>query len=331
MLYMSIKVSVVVPVFNTEKYLPRCLDSLVGQTLRGIEVLMVDNNSTDASLKIAREYARRYPGIVKILECKKTGVSAARNAGMRAARGEYLAFCDSDDYVDPRMLELMYGRTDNAVVDLVVCDYYLDNQEGGVQPVSGGLENRSKNMVKNYLSSITVAPWNKLVRRSMIIDNELFFEEGIIYEDLAVVPTYILYAKECVQVKEPLYHYVCRSGSIINSTRKPNMDIFPALDRLYEYFERKNAVDKYRAELEFIYIRHLLHNAAARYLPYKDLRGGSLKRIRKIMKEKFPNWRKNEYYVAEPAKYRFFCEAIYDGMYGVLLGGSKIKRLIKGR
>ena len=324
---MSAKVSVVVPVYNTEKYLLRCLDSLVGQTLGEIEVLVVDNNSSDGSSKIIQKYAKKYPKIVKSLLCKEVGVSAARNMGIRAATGEFLAFCDSDDYAELNMYEVLYEKAKSEEADMVVCDYYLDDQGGGVQPVSGGLEKRSTKMAKNYLSSITVAPWNKMVRRTLIVDNrELFFKTGIIYEDLGVVPAYILYANKCRYVATPLYHYVCRRDSIINGGRKPNSDIFTAIESLYDIFCSNDAAEKYGMELEFIYIRHLLHNASSRYLSHEDLRDKNLGRIQRIMKDKFPRWRKNPYYSTMPMKYKFFCLMIYFGTYDILLWGSKVKR-----
>jgi glycosyltransferase involved in cell wall biosynthesis len=304
------------------------LDSLVKQSLGSIEILAVDNNSSDDSYKIIQQYAKKYKTI-RPLFCKKAGVSAARNMGMKSAKGEFLAFCDSDDYAELNMCEELYKQAKESESDLVVCDYYLDNQDGNMQPVSCGLENRSSNIKKNYLSSITVAPWNKLIKRSLIIDNKLFFEEGIIYEDLGVVPAYILYAKKCSYVKRPLYHYVCRADSIINSGRKPNADIFVAIDSLYDIFLRNNAVEKYHAELEFIFIRHLLHNAASRYLPHRELREDNLKRIREIMRGKFPGWRKNVYYATMPGRYKLLCFMIYTGTHWVLLVGSYIKKMIR--
>lgn len=159
-------VSVIVPVYNTEKYLEECIRSLTEQTLFSLELIFVDDGSTDASPKILERYRARDPEHIRVITQKNAGQGKARNVGLAAATGEYVGFVDSDDYVDRRMYAAMYTRAGSEELDLVECDFHYLEEDG-----------REK---RSYGSA---APWNKLIRRRLLTDNDIWFPEGYIYED----------------------------------------------------------------------------------------------------------------------------------------------------
>ena len=155
-------VSVIVPVYNTEKYLEECIRSLTEQTLSSLELIFVDDGSTDASPKILERYRARDPEHIRVITQKNAGQGKARNVGLAAATGEYVGFVDSDDYVDRRMYAAMYTRAGSEELDLVECDFHYLEEDG-----------REK---RSYGSA---APWNKLIRRRLLTDNDIWFPESI--------------------------------------------------------------------------------------------------------------------------------------------------------
>ena len=159
-------VSVIVPKKKKKKYLEECIRSLTEQTLSSLELIFVDDGSTDASPKILERYRARDPEHIRVITQKNAGQGKARNVGLAAATGEYVGFVDSDDYVDRRMYAAMYTRAGSEELDLVECDFHYLEEDG-----------REK---RSYGSA---APWNKLIRRRLLTDNEIWFPEGYIYED----------------------------------------------------------------------------------------------------------------------------------------------------
>ena len=131
-------VSLIIPVYNVEQYLPKCLESIAAQTLKGFEVILVDDGSTDHSLEILRGFARRFPNTC-VIHQENGGVSKARNAGIQAARGEYIAFMDSDDYIAPLYLQRLYESAKKYRADMVCCSYYRYNAVRSVQEGPGNL------------------------------------------------------------------------------------------------------------------------------------------------------------------------------------------------
>lgn len=306
----SIKVSVVVPVYDTACYLRKCLDSLVGQTLNSVEVIVVNNDSPDDAAKIIREYEKQYPKVVRGIVCKTPGVSAARNAGIKVATGDYLGFVDSDDYVELDMYEKLYSTLKAEGAELAVCgaNKYFSSGEKRYFPALSG---SSRNQKKDYVLSV-LAPWAVLVKREIVIRNELYFHEGIIYEDAALMPAYVLYVDKIAVVNEALYNYIERSNSNLNEGhyRRNLEDIFVAMGDLRGAFERAGELGAYYDEIEYIHIGSLLYSANNRFMKYKKAVGNSV-RVRNVMKENFPNWRKNKYYRRQSFKFRLICNMHY--------------------
>ena len=197
---MSAKISVIIPVYNVEKYLRFCLDKVINQTLKDIEIICVNDGSTDNSLNILKEYQQKDERI-KIIDRENKGLSATRNDGMRLATGEYIAFLDSDDYVDLDFCEKMYKAAMENNCDIACCNIIRFNEKSKKAMVKHNkvkVEKRPRNKYKlakipehNYV-------WNKIYNRKKIIALDLFFEEGVSYEDVMFSHKTIFYLNKIV-------------------------------------------------------------------------------------------------------------------------------------
>ncbi len=223
---MSVKVSVIVPIYNVEKYLQRALDSVCNQTLRDIEILCIDDDSTDDSANIMKANAARDSRIHCFWHGKNHGLSASRNTGMKEARGEYLYFVDSDDWILPETLELLYKKAKVEKLDILYSSFQQvfeneDVRENGPKIVDGyngkytGVYTGEDLFVafgenKDWLCM----SWLGLYRTNYLKENGIKFYEGIFHEDVLFYPEALLSAKRTSVVNQPLYQYFRRYGSI---------------------------------------------------------------------------------------------------------------------
>ena len=216
------KISVIVPVFKVENYIGRCVRSLMEQTLRDVEFLFVDDASPDRSMEIVRELTALYDRDVHYLKhSENRGLPSARNTGLRAARGEFIYHCDSDDWLEPTMLEKMADAALSNNADFVYCDYYLSFSSGERPMHNPDYGSAMEALEKGFLAGqMKYNVWNKLVRRSLYLDNGIFSPElhckgG---EDLMMVKI-LRISRKCVHVPEALYHYNRANGEAITKTR----------------------------------------------------------------------------------------------------------------
>ena len=312
------KVSVIVPVYNVEKYLEKCLDSLVNQTLKDIEIIVVNDGTKDNSQEIIDKYTKKYPKKVKGFIKENGGLSSARNYGLKYAKGEYIAFIDSDDYVELDMFEKMYNKAINNNYDIVVCDTIEVDEKNGNKVYKKSNFNYSNNDIKNYI----IAPPMACTRLYKInIFDEIIFEEGIFYEDLNLIPSLVLKTDSIGFVEEGLYYYLQRSGSIMKQKQfnEKLLDIFKVLQKNYDLLN-----NKYPKEVEYLYITHLLRTTSMRFLDYKDS-NKYLERINNEIKDKFPDWRKNKYYKKSSIKLKIICNLAYNKQYFLLKLLTKLK------
>lgn len=311
----KVKVSIIVPVYNAENFLPSCLDSLVNQTLKEIEIILVNDGSTDNSLKIIKDYQKKYKNIV-LIDQKNTGQAIARNNAIQCAKGEYITFADSDDQLKETMLETLYqkGIDDNS--DIVWCNAYKVKET--TQLLHDDPKNYVEDPIKNYIL-FNASPWRKIIRKSLIVENELYFPKIRFYEDFAVVPAYALYANKISYVDDAFYLYMMYEGSTMHQVKYNSKleDIFPSIEHLYHTFSKSLKEEEYREELEYLFINHFLHAASLRFFQFKEGRK-HIAKIISIMKEKFPNWQQNKYYKKRNMKFKIVCYNIYHEHYKIL-------------
>jgi hypothetical protein len=301
------KVSVIVPVYNVEKYLEKCLDSLINQTLEDIEIIVVNDGSPDNSQLIIDKYSKKYPNIIKSYIKENGGLSDARNYGIEKASGNYIGFVDSDDYVDRQMFEKMYNKAIKDNLDIVVCDTINVYPDGHEEIRKSNLE-YSNNDIKNYIIAPPMACM-RLCNKKIFKDNK--FKKGILYEDLEFTPSLVSLTNKIGFVNEGLYYYLQREGSIMKQSKfnDKQLDIFSVLEK-----NRKYLYNDYKEEVEYLYITHLLRSATLRFLEYGDAEK-YLHKINDTMKKYFPNWHENKYLKKSSKKLKLICYLAYHKNY----------------
>lgn len=247
-------VSVVVPIYNVEKYLVSCVDSLIGQTYSNLEIILVDDESPDRSPAVCDEYAAKDPR-VKVLHKENGGLSDARNAGLEIARGEWIAFVDGDDIVHRKFIEILVSAAEKTDAEIAACFFekFYDEDEATIDEAID-LSHRdqyevftSREAVKDLLTPKTkmwVMTWNKLYKKSLFTDNEIEFPKGKIHEDNFT--TYKLYhcANEVTFVNIPLYLYRQRKDSIMGRKfDNRRLDIIEAVIQLKDFFANKKTLE----------------------------------------------------------------------------------------
>jgi glycosyltransferase involved in cell wall biosynthesis len=278
----DVKVSVVVPVFNTVDYLAECLDSIVGQTLSEIEVIIVDDGSTDGSFDLAQRYASQDSRMSLCRSGSKgVGPGAARNLGIKSSTGEYVAFIDSDDIIDVDMLRDMYERAIVHRSDVVMCQIAKFSDAGSKekfgrcsydQHIPGDLEGASftwRDLDNVFL--LRFASCNKIYRREYLVQNDLTYTEGAFYEDMVFTYRALLQAGSLQVVRKE--YYLNRRQRVGATTFTQGGHVYGALSALTELEEFLFANDSYRAlELQFSAFKfsklfEYLHKNDAEHMP----------------------------------------------------------------
>lgn len=254
-------VSILIPVYNTEFYLPKCLDSLIGQTYKNLEIIAVDNASKDASLRILKEY-RQGDDRIRIIERKKTGsVGKSRNMAMDAARGEYIWFVDSDDYAEPDFLEVMLRKMKAADVDIIQCCYKTFDEYGNESDTLPYHKDKIWSgrdlciFMNDFvgLCGPNVMLWNKLYKRSAIQD--IRFYEGTAYEDMFRTYIWLYSQKKVLWIADRLMHWRKSAASATSgyNYREFYLDEIRAYIQRLNYFKQKRDKELYRLVLKRLY------------------------------------------------------------------------------
>ncbi len=212
-----IKVSVIVPVYNTAKFLERCLNSLINQTLKDIEIICVNDGSKDNSLELLEEFAKKDSRIV-IINQENAGLSAARNSGMEVVKGEYIGFVDSDDWVDLNFFEKLYDAAKKYDCDIAVADFIRQHPKNKKIRLNITEEKVYEKAEDKYLACRTYREgcvWNKIYRTELLKDISLKFIVGMYYEDRDFTARALYFSKKLVTVPGTYYDYFVNPKSIV--------------------------------------------------------------------------------------------------------------------
>lgn len=230
-------VSVIIPVYNIKRYLSECLESVVHQTYKNIEIILIDDGSTDGSGEICDDYDKKYSNI-KVFHLKNSGVSAARNYGINQANGDYLTFVDSDDVIDKNMIEKLVNCMELYDIQLAVCSYSYMYKDYIIDAHLSKVGFLSREQVKNELfltNSIRGFSVNKIFVTDIIKNNNLKFDSKIkICEDLLFVFNYVSYIANAYIFDDSLYYYRMRISSASNYITKRDLTVFDAIVRMNE-------------------------------------------------------------------------------------------------
>ena len=291
-------ISIIVPVYNAERTLERCVDSVLGQTHKEIEAIFVVDGSLDGSLDILNRY-RALDGRVKVIEQESRGPATARNRGLEAAAGDYIGFVDADDYVETDMYETLLKAIDGA--DLANCgrvSFFADGTEKAVAPgLSGVFSVDGVDALGRLISGIPDFIWDKLYDARIIREECIRFPDGRVFgEDTAFLVKFLSHVKKAVFIEEPLYHYNAHSeGSITNTISDRWYDIFENLKDIIHYFRERLAYTDYKVVkpyLEELCIRYYDRRANA-MLRYGQ-RGFQIRYVKhsfEFLTLNFPDWK----------------------------------------
>lgn len=237
--------SIIVPVYKVENYLPKCIDSILAQTFTDFELILVDDGSPDDCPALCDAAAEK-DARVRVIHQKNGGLSAARNAGLDAARGAWIGFVDSDDYIAPEMYEVLYQAVQSTGADLALCDYAEVDEAGTSCPpmhvsLSEG-ELTGQELLKRASGLMVQLAWNKLYRRAIF--TQLRYPEGKLNEDLFLIPEVCLQIQKAVVVPKALYYYVQRGGSIMSGNKTlRHYDAAEAAQRYWDCLVKNAAYD----------------------------------------------------------------------------------------
>ena len=241
----KIKLSIIIPVFNVEKYVQTCLDSVIEQSFRDFEVIVVDDGSTDGSPAIC-DAAAKQDGRIRVIHQQNGGLSAARNAGLDIARGEWIGFLDSDDFILPDMYEKLMDAAEKARADIAVCNYLRVDVQGKPiekqdQPIPDAVLNRDDILRRALRAPFHVA-WNKIYRRCIF--ETLRYPEGKLNEDMFTVTAIYDRAERIACLSDALYMYRVTPGSIMQTKKTfRHYDAVEAVDRCFQYYLSKGMKD----------------------------------------------------------------------------------------
>lgn len=240
------KVSIIVPVYNVEKYLAQCLDSLINQTYQNIEVLVVNDGSTDDSEQLIQRYAQQHPGKIKSFLKENGGLSDARNFGIDRATGDYIGFVDSDDYVNSPMFAEMVGLAEKHQAKMVICNIQKVDQHGKITRKLTQIPNMPEkiDLGKNFsvFSDLSYFACNKLFKKELF--KEKRFKKEAHFEDIQLIPQLLLECETIAQTQNFHYQYLERTDSITKTHTERGLDILKAVEDVELFFKNSRYADR---------------------------------------------------------------------------------------
>lgn len=290
------KVSVIVPVYNVEEYIEKCLQSLVNQTLEDIEIIVVNDGSPDNSQKIIDKYVKKYPKKVKSFIKENGGQGSARNYGLLKSSGEYISYVDSDDYVEKNMLEDMYvlAKKDNS--DIVICGNNVISMDNEILKSESAIIYNNKDLDILFGK---MAVWNKIYKRELLLKNNIEFRSKVWYEDIDFTIKLLFDDVKVSFIDKPLYDYLLRPGSTMNNSNiNRNLELIQAFDEMISYFKKKSIYNDIYDKLEFLCIYHMYICGITRIInaetSFKD-KINIINKFRNYINVNFKGFRKNKY------------------------------------
>ena len=294
-----IKVSVIVPAYNASKYLKKCLDSLVNQTLKDIEIIVINDCSTDNTKDILKNYEAKHSNIKVIHNKVNKGIGYNRNLGMKKANGKYISFIDSDDYVDATFLEKMHNKAEKERLDLVICKFHkmLERKDNFLEEIKSDFkiqffENTTLKDSPNLLLDIEVAPWNKLYKKELLKDN--YFPEHLKYEDAIFVVKDMDKAKKIGMLDEKLNYYLVHNISETTTMDKRVFDILTITKMIVDELKSYDYYSSIEEYVEAMVVRNLFrYTLQQKNQKDKKLANKFIDEVFRYLNSEFPRWKKN--------------------------------------
>ena len=247
------KVSVIIPVYNSEKYIEKCINSVLAQTYQNYEIIVINDGSKDNSGKIMEQLQDKYPDKIKYIEQENMGVAKTRNKGIERATGDYIAFMDNDDYIENDYLQTLIENSDNGHYDIVLCGYQRPNENGKIIKKLYVNENR-------WSWLLVTAPWAKIYKKSYLIENNLKFLDNNIGEDVYLNLQAYLLTDKVKAVNYIGYNWFFNTKSVSNSSQKDfsKINVFNLLNSCIETLKEKNLLNNNYECLELFFFRYIV-------------------------------------------------------------------------
>lgn len=299
------RLSIIVPIYNmaADEKLTFCVNSLLNQELDDYEIILVDDCSTDNSYEIAKDYAARFPERISVYQTpynNKQG--AARNIGLKHAKGDWVGFIDSDDWAHPKMYADMLKKADETGADLVSCGCNLVSEhtfevgqviENTRQDQTGVLDDEKYRSLIMHSGSVVI----KIYKTEVLKNNNLTFPEGMFYEDNAVASFWIMHFKHFEKVDEPYYYYYQHESSTVHHISEAKCrDRLKAGELMYDFFKEADLLDRFKPELEFRFTELYYTNTLFTYVRMNRAKLSFLREMKRGMKKRFPSFEENPYY-----------------------------------
>ena len=284
------KISIIVPVYNSEKYLNKCINNLIKQTLTDIEIIIINDGSIDNSDKIIRSYKDKR---IKYLNKKNEGIAVTRNKGIKKSTGKYITFVDSDDYIDITFCEKMFNKAEKEKCDIVICDYYnINNHSKNIRKLNSFKNSNLKNNPE-MINLINLGPCNKIYSSRLLKENKIIFPENIKYEDVPFVCECLIKAKNIGKVDESLSYFNIHEGSQTTIRDEKIFDIFKVADLIKNILNDKifESINHYL--LISILINYLVQS---RYIKINKTRKEFIDSTYIYLNINIPKWKNNIYF-----------------------------------
>lgn len=284
-------ISIIVPIYNAEKYITKCVDSILNQTKKELEIILINDGSTDKTEEIIKNYQDKR---IKYFKNKNQGIGKTRNFGIEKAKGKYIMFLDSDDYLEKNACELLYNKAESNNLDLVMCDFYKIYANGNIEEVRQPSFKNSSLKDSPKILSEHLSPWAKIYKRDLIIKNNIRFVENLKYEDAPFVAIALDKAKKIGKVDECLNYYVIHGNSETTVRDKRVFDILKIIDLIRKYFKNKTYI---KEELDKLTVR-MITNYTIQQRVQTDQKVGMdfIDEAFAYLKKEIPNYKDNKYY-----------------------------------
>ena len=324
------KYSVIIPAYSVESYIITTLQSVVRQTFDDYEIIVVNDGSRDNTLQRVEEFAKKAERKIKVISQENGGLGAARNTGIKAAKGEYLFFVDGDDTIQENSLEEIDKVIEQNNSDIVVFDYDWVDLHGNVLAVTKGSNIDKQNFSLHEDKRVLLLPnsaVNKVFRRNLFIENNIEFPGRKLYEDVQTIPKLYYWAKNISYLPESLYNYLQRPNSIMNTkVTDRTMEITDAIDEIVRYYKEIGQYDIYKNEIEFLSVMHVLLDIGVRVTKV-DRKSKNLEYFVAYVKRQFPVCRNNTYVQNMTKIDKLKMSLLLKRQFGVLSILLKIKSL----
>lgn len=286
---MEEKISIIVPIYNVEKYLDTCINSICNQSYTNLEIILIDDGSPDNCSEICDNWKIKDDRII-VIHQKNGGLSNARNTGIDICTGKYIIFIDSDDYIDRNMVKKLYDNINKTKSDISICDYYLEKNKkislnNYPEVIFCTTASDKFDYLFNEYSTVTTVAWNKIYKRQLF--EKLRYPDGKIHEDEFVICELLEMADKISYMLEPLYYYVQRNNSIMKQFNLKRFDCVEALEKRIDFFEaRKDFARAFYTKKHLLYkLIDLLTTAVSCNDCSKDFLKMQIRKLKNVAKE----------------------------------------------